>query len=73
MPDCTDWGVVRTNTRQPVWMSTQRLGRHTSASVSCVPSRTRVSYHNEKPWGGSGDRFKESSSQVQIQQGGERC
>ncbi|XP_035288230.1 uncharacterized protein LOC118235201 isoform X2 [Anguilla anguilla] len=48
--DCTDWDVFRT--------ATNSLDEYTEAVTSyisfcedsCVPSRTRVSYNNDKPW-----------------------
>src|SRR4029434_8929992 len=48
--DCTDWEVFRT--------ASNSLDEYTEAVTSyisfcedsCVPSRTRVSYNNDKPW-----------------------
>ena len=48
--DCTDWEVLRT--------ASNSLDKYTEAVTSyisfcedsCVPSRTRVSYNNDKPW-----------------------
>lgn len=48
--DCTDWNVFRT--------ATNCLDEYTEAVTSyisfcedcCIPSRTRVSYNNDKPW-----------------------
>ncbi|KAF7651884.1 hypothetical protein LDENG_00104270 [Lucifuga dentata] len=48
--DCTDWDVFRT--------ATNSLDEFTEAVMSyisfcedcCIPSRTRVTYNNDKPW-----------------------
>ncbi|KAF7647635.1 hypothetical protein LDENG_00168830 [Lucifuga dentata] len=59
--DCTDWDVFRT--------ATSSLDEFTEAVTSyisfcedcCIPSRSRVSYNNDKPW------FTAKLSQLRLQ------
>ncbi|XP_056298487.1 uncharacterized protein LOC130211637 [Pseudoliparis swirei] len=48
--DCTDWEVFRTAS-DSLDESTEAVTSYISfCEDSCVPSRTRVSYNNDKPW-----------------------
>ncbi len=48
--DCTDWDVFRTDTNNLDEYTEAVTSYISFCEDSCVPSRTRVSYNNDKPW-----------------------
>lgn len=48
--DCTDWDVFRTATNNLDELTEAVTSYISFCEESCIPTRTRVSYNNDKPW-----------------------